>query len=104
MNKFDAVIPQFTRPDNWTKPAYPQLNSEGWESLKDMSKESLKDLGFSVWENHGKTVMLFPAEWYPHIPIGFPITDINLKSEFFGPKTDNDMRCGFLPYGILLKE
>lgn len=45
---------------------------------------------------------LFPYQWYPHIPEGMELLDINGETELFKKGvTDDDMRFGVLAYGIV---
>ncbi|KKK42727.1 hypothetical protein LCGC14_3169610, partial [marine sediment metagenome] len=69
--------------------------------LKYLSHEVLLKIGLSMWE---KGHYLYPWEWYSSIPDGFPIVDINGRTEHFRiGETENDKRFGCLPYGFLIK-
>jgi len=77
---------------------------------------ALRELGLRPWNDPrnpdpedrvfgGKILMLFPGEWYCHIPPGFGIVDISGNREQFQPGvTDDDIRIGCLAYGLLVKE
>jgi len=71
----------------------------GSKTVAELSK-----LGCRPWSVSRKgTLMLFPGEWYNQIPKGYLVTDISYKSEIFIPgKTDDDVRFGMLPYGLLV--
>ena len=92
--------PQFERTDG----VVPSLPADSWERLCSLSKESLKALGCCAWDEpdaRGMVLMLFPHEWYSHIPAGYEIVCINGDREQFVPgETDDDMRFGCLAYGI----
>ncbi len=49
-------------------------------------------------------ILLFPGEWYNHIPEGFIVTGLRGEQyPFQNGKSDNDTRYGCLPYGIMRK-
>jgi len=90
--------PQFERPDNWPAPDNPPSSLEDWWALHTMPKVALQAMGMGSWD--GK-LMLFPGEWYDAIPKGFVVQDISGNYEEFRPgKTDDDIRCGCLAYGV----
>lgn len=66
--------------------------------LFEMTGEQLRQLGCGNWDGG---LFLFPQEWYPDIPEGFPVETINGKIVKFVPgKTDNDVGVGMLAYGV----
>lgn len=86
--------PQFDRPDGKKASAPP----EPFSAVCSMAREKLHELGCQNWDD---SLVLFPAEWYDHIPNGFLVTDINGDVEpFQHGSTDNDRRFGCLAYGI----
>ena len=97
----EIITPQFTRTDGLTVPV-PQIN---FADLPNMPDETLKQIGCQKWDEPdavGKTLWLFPAEWYAIIPDGTPIVDINGCQETFRRgETDDDMRFGALAYGFV---
>lgn len=108
-----CATPQFTRTSDMTTPGAPPTD---FEELRQMSKSALKELGLQPWndpfdqeprdeERFGKQVlMLFPGEWFRHIPEGFKIVDIFGKRERFHKRsTDNDIRFGCLAFGVLVE-
>jgi hypothetical protein len=96
--EIDVTTPQFTRTPEQPIPAGPPSTPEEWEALKTMPQIALKEMGLGNWDGR---LMMFPGEWYRHIPAGFIIEDIFGTAEEFKPGiTDDDIRMGFLPYGI----
>lgn len=93
------ATPHFERTDG-VVPALP----DAWERLRTLSVETLAALGCGRWDapdERGTVLMLFPKEWYAHIPAGFEIVTISGNKERFVPgKTDDDYRFGCLAYGI----
>lgn len=80
--------------------AVPPAPPENFDSLREMTKEQLKDLGFAAWDETG--LMLIPGEWYDFIPKGWEVIDISGNREKFEPGvTDNDIRFGCLAVGII---
>lgn len=100
----EFVTPQFDRTDGLTVP----LPICDFDRLPELSVETLKAIGCQRWDEpdaEGNVLWLYPAEWYPHIPDGTTITDINGQTEAFKRgETDDDMRFGALPYGFVRKE
>lgn len=96
----EIATPQFERTDG----IVPSLPIDGWERLRKCSRAALKALGCRAWDEpdeRGKVLMLFPKEWYAHIPAGFEVVVINGDVEAFVPgETDDDYRFGCLAYGI----
>ena len=75
----------------------PQTSTQ-WEILRTLSKDVLKRIGLGGWDGR---LMLFPMEWYEHIPDGYMVEVINGEVEPFKPgATDDDYRAGFLAYGV----
>lgn len=109
--KLTIVTPQFEREPGAPTPAPAPSD---WDGLKEMDVTALRELGCRRWNDPslaedgdevfgGKTLMLFPGEWYRHIPEGFPIVGISGEREHFEPGVaDDDIRFGCLPYGILV--
>lgn len=98
------VTPQFKRTDGLQVP----LLQVSFSNLSLYDDVTLKAIGCQKWDEPnaaGETLWLFPAEWYPIIPDGTPIVDINGEHEAFRRgETDDDMRFGALAYGFLKKE
>ena len=101
--QIEIVTPQFERTDGVT----PVASIDSWERLRTLSIADLKLLGCGAWDapdERGMVLMLFPKEWYPHIPAGYSIVGISGRHEQFSPgETDNDYRYGCLAYGIEVK-
>lgn len=104
------ILPQFTRPDGEPGPAAPPADREAFDALSTLPDTALEELGLRPWGREfehddgtetGRTLWLFPGEWYSAIPAGLPVVDINFRVRAFAPgKTDNDIRFGCLAYGI----
>lgn len=96
------ITPQFTRTDGRLVTYCPSTPAE-YAALPNMAPDLLKKIGCGIWDKeNGKTHWLYPYEWYPHIPAGTPVVDINGETELFEPgKTDDDIRFGMLAYGFL---
>ena len=94
----DIVTPQFTRKPGDPVPASAPGSPDDWAALRNMTQVALKEMGLGNWDGR---LMLFPGEWYNHIPAGFIVEDIFGEMETFKPGiSDDDIRCGCLPYGI----
>jgi hypothetical protein len=69
-----------------------------------MSVTSLREMGARVWDKpnaDGKVLMLFPAEWYRHIPDGYEMESIMGRAHIFcRGTTSDDTRGGLLAFGI----
>ena len=102
------VTPQFER-EPGQPPATPPAD---WEALRTLDVQALKELGMRPWgcpedaagNEHPEAgcLWLFPGEWYPAIPNGFEIVDINFNAEVFvRGRTDDDIRFGCLSFGVL---
>ena len=113
MHKITIITPTFHRPTGEPGPSHPpDVNT--FDELRTMSTAALLEMGMRQWnkpddpEDEGKfgeglALLLFPAEWYNHIPEGYEIVDIFGRREPFEPGvTDDDMRYGCLAYGILV--
>jgi len=95
----EIKTPQFDRRDG-VEPEEPPLTEEEFDQLRELSTEELSELGLRKWDESG--LMLFPHEWYPHIPDGVTVTDINGETyEFDRIGSSRDKRFGVLAYGIV---
>jgi hypothetical protein len=95
----EIKTPQFDRRDG-VEPEEPPLTEEEFDQLRELSTEELSELGLRKWDESG--LMLFPHEWYPHIPDGVTVTDINGETyEFDRTCASDDKRFGVLAYGIV---
>ena len=94
----EVMTPQFTRTSNMPPVQPPPGLPTEWQKLRAMTKAALKSLGCGSWDGR---LMLFPGEWYSLIPSGLEIEDINGRQKKFVPgSTSNDIRFGFLAYGV----
>jgi len=115
-----VVTPQFVRTAEMQGPSAPPSALEDWNALREMDVIALREMGLHPWDEpdlEGKVLMLFPGEWYPHIPRGFWIEDLNSPVESDAPRrirprerelfepgvTDNDIRFGCLAFGVRVK-
>lgn len=90
--------PTFDRPDS-----FPPVKTAptDWDGLRKLSREELIEMGCRHW-SYQSSLVLFPSEWYSHIPEGFEVVTITNKVTKFKPNaTDNDTRFGCLAFGIL---
>lgn len=103
------LTPQFERLPSMPAPGAPPAD---WEALRGMGRVALLELGMGVWNDPtepddpfgGETLMLFPGEWYSSVPAGFAVTNINNEDKPFVPgETSDDIRFGYLPYGVKVK-
>lgn len=96
------VTPQFTRTDG-RKIVYAPRTEREYDALKLMDPQHLREIGCQIWDKeNGRTHWLYPSEWYPFIPNGYAITDINGHTEPFQKGvTDDDIRFGALAYGFI---
>lgn len=103
-----ATFPQFTREPGAVGPAAPPADRDAWNDLYEMPIQVLRELGLRGWDEpdaRGRVLMLLPGEWYWSIPDGWLLVCISGRVERFRRgKTDNDIRCGCLAYGVLTKE
>ena len=99
--------PQFERTPEQTTPAAPPESKAAWKSLRTMRSSDLREMGLEAWDApdiDGKVLMLFPGEWYSKIPDGYEIESIlGEKKRFHRGSTDDDIRFGFLAFGIRVK-
>lgn len=109
MKNIEIITPQFTRTDG-TTPVPAPVGPDGFDLLYTMSDAELYALGLRRWGRQedrngvefGPMLWLFPGEWYKSIPTGYEIVDINFNTELFVPGvSDDDIRLGCLPFGIL---
>lgn len=97
----EISTPQFERTDGLQVPVLADFTD--WDNLHKTDEETLKALGFGLWEEttEGKH-FLFPKEWYDIIPDGYPIVDISgNKEEFKRGETNDDYRFGCLAFGFI---
>lgn len=96
----EIITPQFTRTDG----IVPAIPVDSWDALRTHSRATLKALGCGAWDEpdeNGTVLMMFPHEWYQHIPSGYLLECISGEIKpFESGKTDDDMRFGCLAYGI----
>ena len=94
--------PQFTRTDGHSITYTPTTQDE-YAALRNLEPENLKKIGCQIWDKeYGKTIWLYPGEWYNHIPAGTEIVDIFGDTERFIPgETDDDIRFGALSFGFV---
>lgn len=74
------------------------------ENLHLYEEADLRKMGLLPWDTNedGKTLWLFPGEWFEHIPLNFMVTDIFWKTApFIHSAASDDTRYGVLAYGIL---
>lgn len=110
-----TYTPEFDRIDGRRVYWYPSC-AEELDKLKEAPPDILQDMGLGIWDTSLPEAAdsqpplsdaewihwLFPAEWYEHIPSGYPIATISGKVKpFVLGKTDSDRRMGFLPYGFI---
>lgn len=99
----EIVTPQFDRTDG----VEPGLPVGAWGVLHRFSADALKSIGCGQWDepdDDGRCLMLFPHQWYDHIPEGMVLESIMGKSLAFAPgKTDDDRRFGMLAYGLRVR-
>lgn len=98
----EIVTPQFTRTDG-RRIVYAPRTEREYDALRLMTPENLKDIGCQIWDSeNGRTHWLYPYEWYPFIPNGYPVVDINGEIEPFSKgETDDDIRYGALAFGFI---
>lgn len=95
--KVMVKTPIFNRTDGKVIKIFPTSASD-LDNLKKAPDHVLKMIGLQQWE---KGHWLYPVEWYDHIPNGYIVTAISGEDEpFEHGKTDDDRRCGALPYGF----
>lgn len=93
--------PQFERLLSDPTPGSPPSD---WDALRSMDSVALKEMGCGKWDEpdtEGRVLMLFPDEWYRHIPGGYRVESISGEMKPFAPgMTDNDICFGCLAYGV----
>lgn len=96
--------PQFTRTPDMPAVAAPPMDRVAWEQIKSMSAAALKEMGLARWDepdDDGRVLMLFPGEWYRHIPAGYEVETINGEIRKHVPSIGkDDIRFGCLAYGV----
>lgn len=98
-DEVECVTPQFTRTDGKQIVYFPHTVLE-FNRLKTLDKATLKEIGLGAWDESG--LMLFPGEWYHHIPAGYMVTCIDGTESPWEPGvSDDDIRFGCLAYGII---
>jgi hypothetical protein len=107
--QLEFVTPQFERPEGQPAPA-PCPDRATFDRMSDMSPGELLKLGMRPWndpseeddEFNGRVLWLLPGEWYDQLPEGYPFVGLcNEPSPFQRGVSDNDIRFGCLPYGVL---
>lgn len=105
--ELEFITPQFERQDD-IQPADPSSwDREAWEALSEMSGDALKALGCRRWEAVGESQshMLFPGEWYDHIPEGLEVLNIlGDRRGFSKEHHSDDIRFGCLAYGVVVED
>lgn len=115
----DTVVfhtPQFERKARDPAPGVLVPDAAVFASLATAPIPVLRELGLRAFgsipegedgnDKPGAPILyLFPGEWYAHIPAGFEVVDIMGNRERFEPGvSDDDIRFGCLPYGVLRTE
>lgn len=107
------VTPQFEREAGAPSPGILVPDAAVFAALATAPIPTLREMGLRPWgsipegadgnDKPGAPVLyLFPGEWYAHIPEGFEVVDIMGNRKRFEPGvSDNDIRYGCLPYGVL---
>lgn len=103
-DKVEISTPQFNHVDGLSVPV--PLDGVDLSRLHKTDPETLKALGFGIWEKTKKgTHWLFPKEWHEHIPDGFLVTDIfGEQKAFKRGETDDNYRFGCLSFGFIQQE
>lgn len=102
------TTPQFERVDGRAITYRPKTHYE-YAALLNLDTDSIKKIGCQSWKIErdgspydGRTLWLYPHEWYDHIPNGTIVVDINGEEEAFEQgKTDDDKRFGALAFGFI---
>lgn len=72
--------------------------------LSNLTREEARELRFGKWEENSD-LYLIPLYLLPIIPIGTKLTCINGETIVYdGTNVDNDIRCGYIAYGINIPE
>ena len=91
-------IPEFDRPSGSPAPRNPPTTPAEWEKLRERPRRELEAMGFQAWDEN---LLLFPREWYFHIPEGFVCENIFGKVvRFSRADFPKDARYGALAYGL----
>ena len=97
----EIATPQFHRNKGEQTPGIPT----DWGELRNLDVDELRNRGLKRWSLKGQDLLLFPGEWYLHIPAGYEVVDILGEIEPFMPgQTDDDIRFGCLAFGIIAAE
>lgn len=118
----EVTTPQFTREPGAVDPSAPPASREDWGDLSNSDRNTLRERGLRCWggfrrsdrhlsgwgeavgEDATHEVWLFPGEWYNSIPAGLEIAGLSGELEaFVSGHTDDDIRFGCLPYGVMIK-
>lgn len=105
------ITPQFQRTDGKVVPAYP--GDTALVALALGTDQERFTMGLGRWNTPGEAedgdtfgggvLWLLPGEWYDYLPPGFPFVTISGYAEpFERGLSDNDIRFGRLPYGIVV--
>lgn len=106
------VTPQFERAASEGKiPPYP--GDEAFAKLAALTDAERRAYGLRPWNEPsdpadgdrygGGVLWLLPGEWYDYMPARWRLVDISGRAEAFERgATDNDIRFGCLPYGIVV--
>ena len=114
-----VLTPQFERTDGKVITWFPEC-AEDRDTLKPAPAAILRDIGMQVWDStdsdtlgaeekrniakHGfkGTLWLFPAEWFDHIPEGYPVISVFWEKRPHDRKPGcNDPRYGALFFGFI---
>lgn len=100
----EIQTPQFERTPDMTTPGAPP---EDFEALRQLDKAALKEMGCEPWDEpdaQGRVLMLFPGEWYGHIPDGMRLKSISGRElTFERGKSSRDIRFGVLGFGLTVR-
>lgn len=106
------ITPQFTRPAN-ELPACLYPGDEAFGALRERTPDELRTLGLRPWNKSGDpedgdrygggVLWLLPGEWYDYMPDRARLMSISGRAVAFDRGvTDNDIRFGCLPYGVVV--
>lgn len=88
-----------------TDPTHPAPKTFAeWRTLQRLRRVDLEKLGMRAFEKRGgKTLMLFPVEWFEFIPTGYHVVNIlGAKTAFNANTHSRDGRHGYLAFGLLV--
>lgn len=72
-----------------------------WDNL---TKEEAKELRFVLWDEEQPYLYLLPLYILPILPIGTKLITIGGEEIVYdGTNVDKDIRCGYIAYGINVK-